>query len=329
MAQLHPFVHLMFIGIIALFPVVNPLGTAFIVMPYFHGVTHAERKRAVRKITAYAFGICTVALFAGHWIMELFGISIPVVQLAGGIMICKFGWEFLAARDETPGESKPESNPGANYHHLETQLFYPITFPITTGAGTMSVLFTLSAHGTTTYSSVSAYLLDMGAIQLAIVVMCALIYVFYLNAEALVRILGNEGEKIFNRIIAFLIFCVGLQIAVSGAKELFLDAKADPGEKTSTEPARGSPQKGGSSSPTLGSAPGRAGGGSGGGSTRSPSLMAGPLWGVSCEGSVALVGSVGPGPGFTAASVGASGLCSGASSLGSVPGRNSSEYASL
>lgn len=224
MPELPPFVHLLFIGIIALFPVVNPIGTAFIIMPYFRGVTPDERKRAVRKITIYAFGICTVALFAGHWIMQLFGISIPVVQMAGGIMICKFGWEFLAARDDDPPTASQRApGPDSTYQHLASQLFYPITFPMTTGAGTISVLFTLSAHGTHTRADWLDYLVDMSAIQLAILVMCALIYVFYLNSEALVRILGAGGERIFNRVIAFLIFCVGLQIAATGAKALILD----------------------------------------------------------------------------------------------------------
>src|ERR1700734_3458034 len=93
----HSFVHLLFIGIIALFPVVNPFGSAFIVNPYFSTLTRAEKRKAVKKITFYAFCICTVSLFAGHWILELFGISIPIIQLAGGIMICKMGWEFLSS----------------------------------------------------------------------------------------------------------------------------------------------------------------------------------------------------------------------------------------
>src|SRR5580700_3885523 len=100
----HSFIHLLFIGIIALFPVVNPIGSAFIVSPYFSILSREDKRKAVKKITFYAFSICTVSLFAGHWILEVFGISIPVIQLAGGIMICKMGWEFLSTdkKDEPP-----------------------------------------------------------------------------------------------------------------------------------------------------------------------------------------------------------------------------------
>ena len=82
-ADFHSFTHLLFIGIIALFPVVNPFGSAFMISPYLSGLDKNEKKTAVRKITVYAFFICPVSLFAGHWILELFGISVPVVPIGG------------------------------------------------------------------------------------------------------------------------------------------------------------------------------------------------------------------------------------------------------
>lgn len=75
----HTFVHLLFIGIVALFPVVNPIGSAFMVNPYLSKLPDDERKNAIKKITIYAFTFCVISLFIGHWILELFGISIPVI----------------------------------------------------------------------------------------------------------------------------------------------------------------------------------------------------------------------------------------------------------
>ncbi|RBQ04275.1 MarC family protein [Pedobacter miscanthi] len=217
----HSFLNLVFIGIIALFPVVNPIGSAFITSPYFSGLSRAEKRRAVGKITLYAFLICSVSLFAGHWILALFGISIPVIQLAGGIMICKMGWEFLSSDQKTADSSQvmDTEQPSSGYRHIAGKLFYPITFPVTTGAGTISVLFTLSAHS----ESVSRpdYYLNMVAILVSVLVMCLLIYIFYLNTKSIIHFLGTNGENIVNRISAFLIFCVGLQIATTGIKVLF------------------------------------------------------------------------------------------------------------
>jgi multiple antibiotic resistance protein len=218
-ADLHSFIHLLFIGAIALFPVVNPFGSAFMVTPYFIDLTGDQKRQAVRKITFYAFSICTVALFTGHWILELFGLSVPVIQLAGGIMICKMGWGFLSSDKEIHlADANSDLSKENSFASLQKKLFYPITFPITTGAGTVSVLFTLSAHSAG--HDIKGYLIGLAAILLAIIFMCLLIYICYLNAKTIIAHLGDKGEMIINRISAFLIFCVGLQIAVTGIRSL-------------------------------------------------------------------------------------------------------------
>ncbi len=215
----YTFLHYVFIGLVALFPVVNPFGTAFIVSPYFSELSNKERIRAVKRIAFYALGICVFTLLAGHWILQLFGLSIPIVQLAGGIMICKIGWDFL-----TPAKTEPEANLASEEKGLgpemalENKLFYPITFPITTGAGTISVLFTLSAHGSN--KNMEQYLINTGAIIIAVIGICILVFICYVNANMLINYLGSHREKIVNSIMAFLIFCVGLQIAVEGITNL-------------------------------------------------------------------------------------------------------------
>lgn len=215
------FINLVFIGVIALFPVVNPIGSALIISPYLANLSDGEKRLAVCRITGYAFLLCTVSLFAGPWILAAFGLSIPVIQLAGGIMICKIGWEFLST-DQKSNSSVALENQGtviSEYSKLLNKLFYPITFPLTTGAGTISVLFTLSASSTG--ANQKQYYLGMLAIMVSILIMCVLIFIFYLNTKRIIHYLGENGENILNRISAFLIFCVGLQIAVNGLKQLF------------------------------------------------------------------------------------------------------------
>jgi multiple antibiotic resistance protein len=210
----HTFVHLLFIGIVALFPVVNPIGSAFMVNPYLSKLPDDERKNAIKKITIYAFTFCVISLFIGHWILELFGISIPVIQVAGGIMICKMGWELLSGdKNEKTDKSNTE-----NFNVAEN-LFYPLTFPVTTGAGTISVVFTLSAHSAN--ANWTAYLLNTLSIVIAIFIMCVLVYVSYSNTKIIIHKLGDNGKKAINQISAFLIFCVGLQIFFTGIKTLF------------------------------------------------------------------------------------------------------------
>ena len=213
----HSFIHLLFIGIISLFPVVNPIGSAVMVTHYFTSLNKQEKRNAVTKIVLYAFFLCVITLFAGHWILELFGITIPVIQLAGGVMICKTGWEFLT--DNKSSENKTDGTIElVRKDELQNKLFFPITFPITTGAGTMAVLFTLGAHSAS--QNFTTYLLNTTALMFSIIAMCVLVYFLYMNTQTLLKYTGSNGEKIINRIVAFLTFCVGLQIAVTGIKAL-------------------------------------------------------------------------------------------------------------
>jgi multiple antibiotic resistance protein len=130
------------------------------------------------------------------------------------------GWESLTSdkKADHSNTGKNEDNSLSGLTSIRDKLFYPITFPVTIGAGTISVLFTLSAH-----TAHTNYLISTGAILSAIVVICIMIYISYLNAKNIIRFLGANGEIIINRISAFLIFCVGLQIAISGIMNLIKD----------------------------------------------------------------------------------------------------------
>ena len=108
MDSVSSFLDLAFVGFVALFPPVNPVGTAFVVDPFMHHLTRTERKLAAGKIAIYCFLICTITLFVGSWLFKLFGISLPVVQMAGGILICRTGWELLSSNS---GPKTPPKNP--------------------------------------------------------------------------------------------------------------------------------------------------------------------------------------------------------------------------
>jgi len=157
-------------------------------------------------------------LLVGGWLFRLFGISLPVVQLAGGILICKMGWQLLSSGAGAK-ESQPPSENNRDLRAVEERLFYPLAFPMTTGAGTISVLLTLSAHASADRTW-TAYFLNSGALLVAVALMCVLIYLSYAFTPALLERLGSRGEQIVNRLSAFLVFCVGIQIAVDGIVNL-------------------------------------------------------------------------------------------------------------
>jgi multiple antibiotic resistance protein len=187
MEMLFSFINLVFVGFVALFPPVNPLGTALTVDPLLHGLDLQQRRSAAREITFYCLMICTGTTLIGSWLFKVFGISLPVVQIAGGILICKMGWQLLSPNGgsgEAVALSPSEGGPTA----FRDVLFYPIAFPMTTGAGTISVLLTLSAHGHATV--ISVYLINLLALMVTILLMCLLIFLSYAYTPTLLRRLG-------------------------------------------------------------------------------------------------------------------------------------------
>ena len=215
MEHLNSYINIILSSFITLFPVVNPIGTAFVLNPFFSDLSKSEQKSIAKKVAIYAFSICLVTLFLGQYILEVFGLSIPVVQLAGGIIICKIGWEFMG---DTQEKSELELKVTNSLDSIMKKAFYPITFPTTTGAGTIAVLLALTAHnkGATYLNS----LVNISAILIAVLAISILIFVFYSNTTRLLNFIGEAQKNIVNKISAFLVFCVGLDIAITGLFKL-------------------------------------------------------------------------------------------------------------
>ncbi len=211
MEIMNSYINIVLASFITLFPVVNPIGTAFILNPFFNDLSKSEQRSMAKKVAIYAFSICLVTILIGQYILEVFGLSIPVVQVAGGILICKIGWEFMG---DAPQSSQLDLHHTNSFDSIQSKLFYPITFPTTTGAGTIAVLLALTAHnkGTTFVHT----LINMSAILVAVIVISILIYIFYSNTSRLINYWGETERNIVNKLSAFLVFCVGLEIAATG-----------------------------------------------------------------------------------------------------------------
>ena len=226
MHTIESFLNITLVGFISLFPAVNPVGSAFMIEPFLEGLSHKARKQASRRIASYCFLICVVSLFAGTYLLKLFGISVPIVQIAGGLMICKMGWQLLSL-DHLPVEnagSKLDEKSGSvedlahkaseSVVRVENILFYPLAFPITTGAGTISVLLTLTAHAQS--GEIDVLFMHLSALFISIVLMVATIYLCYAYTPFLLKYIGDRGQIVINRLSAFIVFCVGIQIALNG-----------------------------------------------------------------------------------------------------------------
>ena len=202
----------------ALFSIVNPLSGAFIFYGATRGLDARVRKQVSRWVAIYAFSIVTASLYIGAYVLSFFGISIPVLRVAGGIVIAMSGWRMLMEPDATTQRRSETPNPRSIDVPPSRLAFYPLTMPLTTGPGTISVAISLGASRP---SGFHAPLLEFFIETLAAVfILTVLVYEFYRHSSRLADLIGPTGTTIVVRLSAFLLFCIGIQVLWNGAAEL-------------------------------------------------------------------------------------------------------------
>jgi multiple antibiotic resistance protein len=201
-----------------LFPIVNPLGSAPIFLSLTADCTSQERNRLAWGVAFNGFWLLLGSLLFGSGILEFFGITIPVVRLAGGLLVTLMGWKLL-------NEDNNDPHPEREAVHAEgqsTQIresFYPLTLPLTVGPGSISVALTIGSHRPSGEFSTHTVLLIAAAIA-GLLAIAATIYASYRFAAPLARFLGHGGINVLVRLSAFILVCIGIQIAWSGISVL-------------------------------------------------------------------------------------------------------------
>jgi len=157
----------------------------------------------------------------GVTILNFFGISLPIVQFAGGIVIAAMGWSVLNQRDadaasrEKKEESEQDCKPARNF---DLEAFYPLTFPITSGPGTLVALLTVTAHNSS--DTLTKNILSHVGVFLSVVVVSLLVYFCYRYAPKLTTKIPPSTAHGILRVIAFILLCIGVQISWNGLSQL-------------------------------------------------------------------------------------------------------------
>ncbi|HZB90025.1 MAG TPA: MarC family protein [Stellaceae bacterium] len=197
-----------------LFPIVNPVGGAPIFLSMTRQSTDAERHALATRVAVNGFCLLLGSLFVGSHVLEFFGITLPVVRIAGGLVVSAFAWKLLNEADEAP---EPQAGGGGQRTPLDA--FYPLTMPLTVGPGSISVAITLGSQRPKAGDLTELALLGGGAVA-GVLAIGVTIYLCYRFAERIVAALGTSGTNVLMRLSAFVLFCIGIQIVWSGYSAL-------------------------------------------------------------------------------------------------------------
>lgn len=212
--QLNNIVNSFLLVYAALFPIVNPVGSA----PIFLGLTRhcsgRERHSLAWRVALNGFILLLASLLVGSHVLEFFGITLPVLRIAGGLVVTSFGWSLLQAGEEVEDKNEPGKQVSPS------DAFYPLTMPLTIGPGSISVAITLGSQRPKGVTDLVALAGVGGGAVAGLLGVMATVYLCYRFAERIVAVLGERGSDVLVRLSAFILLCIGIQILWNGISAL-------------------------------------------------------------------------------------------------------------
>jgi multiple antibiotic resistance protein len=199
----------------ALFAIINPVGGAFLFLAATQHFSQRTRNFLARRVAIFSFFMLNVSMLIGAFVLRVFGISMPVLRVAGGIVIALSAWKLLNADGSDAGDKEAAIDEAAE-RNARDMAFYPLTMPVTTGPGTIAVAIAL---GTDSAASRRPLPFAFQAFATTALI-CLLIYGMYYSSSRISKLVGATGTQIIGRLSAFLLFCIGIQVMWGGLAEL-------------------------------------------------------------------------------------------------------------
>jgi multiple antibiotic resistance protein len=211
-------VSLLIVG--ALFPIIDSPDNIPIFLTLTAGLSAESRAVLARKIAVNSFGILIVAVLVGTHILAFFGISLPVVQVGGGLIVIAAGWKLLNRPDEDAKATESSSMPRKDAYltaYLARRAFYPLTMPLTVGPGSISIAIAVGASQA--LRGRAWWILPIAAL-VGCAVIAGSVCLMYRFAEPIGRIIGDTAMYVVFRLSAFILVCIGVQIMWNGTSTL-------------------------------------------------------------------------------------------------------------
>lgn len=197
----------------ALFPIVNPLAIAPIFLSLTRALDDRQRRVLALKVAINGLILLLVTLLIGDYLLTFFGVSVPVVQIAGGLVVASLGWRLLQAPEEDT-----ETRPPQTWSAIESKALYPLTLPLTVGPGALSVAITIGANFPSTPQT---FIFDITSAAVGILGVAVSVFVCFGYADRVSSHLGPRGLAVVMRLSAFILLCIGIQIMWNGIDVLF------------------------------------------------------------------------------------------------------------
>ncbi len=197
---------------LALFPILNPPAMSPIFLDMTSSLADDDRHQLAWLIGKNTFMLLFAVLVAGGWLLKIFGISVPVIRIAGGLLLFNTAWRMLNSQPKFSKDEQEELKA-----RMTSKAFFPMTMPVTAGPGSIAVTLTLVPAG-----PLLAYAtwVNFAGISAGIALAALSVFFFYRYSEKLIKRLGRAGEQTISKISAFILLAIGVQIIWEGIRGL-------------------------------------------------------------------------------------------------------------
>lgn len=212
MSLSHEFLNLAGFAFFALFPILNPPAMSPIFLDMTSALSDDDRHRLAALVGKNAFLLLLTVLLAGGWLLKLFGISIPVIRVAGGLLLFNTAWRMLNSEPRISQAEQAELK-----GKMTSQAFFPMTMPVTAGPGSIAVTLTLVPAGSLLHGDTW---LRFAGTAAGIALAAAAVFVFYRYSEYILSRMGKAGTQTISKISAFILLAIGVQVVWEGVRGL-------------------------------------------------------------------------------------------------------------
>lgn len=207
------------LGLVVILPLANPLTTVALFLGLAGNMNREERNRQSLMASVYVFAIMMVAFYAGQVVMNTFGISIPGLRVAGGLIVAFIGFRMLFPQqkmeDQPEVESKSEE---LNKHPTANIAFVPLAMPST--AGTVTIAMIISSASTIKHGADFPDWVLMVAPVLVFLSVSVILWGCLRSSGAIMKLVGKGGIEAISRLMGFLLVCMGVQFIINGILEI-------------------------------------------------------------------------------------------------------------
>jgi multiple antibiotic resistance protein len=205
-------------AVLAILPIVNPLGAVPLVMTVASHLPEAERQRQIRRACVYTFALMTGFLVAGSLVMNFFGISMPGMRIAGGMIVAFLGFRMLF-----PSATTVVNEVAARGEVKYDIAFTPLAMPGLSGPGSFAVVMSLSSQASARQGW--DQVVDFLGVATGILLVAVISWLALRGAERFNRLLGATGMVALTRLMGFLMICIGVQFIINGLMVITADPK--------------------------------------------------------------------------------------------------------